>query len=146
MDDAVRERVFHLVVLHTGVLRERLTPGTTLVRNLGMEGDVAAGFFAEFSKEFGVPLAPADWSGYFVVRRLGCGTALLVFVPAAILAWLLKTTVGAPFWMGAAIGILLTLLGLLVWSKNQPRRPEISIQDLIDCAMAREWKKEAAPR
>jgi Protein of unknown function (DUF1493) len=141
MEDAVRERVFALVASHTNVLRKNLTPETTLARNLGMELDVAEAFFKEFSKEFGVPLVSTDWHGYFYSPGVGCGTGLLFFVPAAILSWLLKALGGVTFWLGGTIGLALTLLVLHLRAQRRAR-PQISIQDLVDSANAREWKKQ----
>ena len=140
MDEEVRDRVFNLLVLHVGVVREKLTPETTLAGDLGMELDVAEGFFADFSKEFGVPLVPADWEGYLTTDAVGIGTAIVVFGPTLLLAWLLnKIAASIPFWFDSVIGLACTLTALYLWRKYRPL-PRISIQDLIDSANAREWK------
>lgn len=145
MRSEIPERVLALVSDGTGVNLEKLQPGTTLSRDLGMEGDDAVEFFEKFGREFAVDLTDLDrdWKFYFSPEGVPLTTTLLVVIPAVALAVFLERFL--PYLHGmVALGIsgLLWLAVLVRWSKwRYKNSPQISIADLIDSASSGKWTK-----
>jgi hypothetical protein len=144
MNDSLEDRVYALVEGELGVKRETLTPNSTLSHDLGMEGDDAVEFFERFAKEFNVDTRQLgeDWHAYFSPEGAGLGTLLCVFVPPGVFAAVLSLVFPSlPLWLWGITGIVGWLAAIYYWQKTHPG-PQISVQDLVECARAGIWKKE----
>jgi acyl carrier protein len=147
MNDSIEERVYALVAKERGVKREKLTPNSTLSHDLGMEGDDAVEFFEKFAKEFSVDLKRLgeDWKAYFSAEGMGLGGLLLLVVPSALCAVILGLAFASlPAWLCGTIGIVSWMAAIYYWQKMHPG-PQISIQDLIECARVGVWAKDLPP-
>jgi hypothetical protein len=146
MYDSIQDRVYALVAEERGVRREKLHPLTTLSHDLGMEGDDAVEFFRDFGEKFAVDLKQLDqdWHCYFGPEGVGFGGILFVLFPTLILAFLLGLAVSnLSFMWAVSISFVLWMGAVYCWQRFRPSRdPEISIQDLVDCAKAGRWTKE----
>jgi Protein of unknown function (DUF1493) len=149
MNASLEDRVYRLVAEDLGIKREKLTAASTLSHDLGVEGDDAVEFFERFAKEFSVDLNElgGDWDAYFSAEGAGLGTALFVLVPSILFATILGLAFPSlPFWLPGIIGFTSWMAAVYFWQKIHPRRhPQISIQDLVNCANAGNWTK-ALPR
>jgi hypothetical protein len=139
-------RILALVSWTTGVKSEKLQLGTTLSRDLGMEGDDAVEFFEKFGADFAVDLTDLfrDWKFYFSSEGVPLTTALLVVIPAVVLALFLERFF--PYLQGmVAFGIsaLLWLAALVQWSRwrYKNRTAQIAIEDLVQSASSGKWTK-----
>ena len=149
MEASLPERVLAFVSEQTGVKGEELRPETTLSQDLGVEGDDAVEFFEKFRTKFAVDLRELgrDWSFYFCPEGLPISTALIVFVPAIPIALaLIKIFPRVPdgLWFIAAFVFWMSLV--VFWGNWRERnaivkRPQVTVQDLIDCAHSGIWTK-----
>ena len=125
--------------------REKLTPFTMLSHDLGMEGDDAVEFFENFGKKFAVDLRPLDrdWHLYFGQEGGGLKLALFVIVPTLLFTYLVRFIIpSVPVWLAASVGVAGWMGAVYCWQRFRgPRDPQISIQDLVDCANTRKWTK-----
>jgi len=145
MGSVIPDRVYALVAEDRGVNRSTLTPGTTLSYDLGLEGDDAVEFFENFGKEFSVDLEQLreDWNRYFSAE----GLSPVAFIPGAIVSVLLaKLFPRVTEWLSLLLGFVLgTILFFgALWLFRKKHEPQITIQDLIDCAEAGKWTKALA--
>jgi acyl carrier protein len=145
MSSVIADRVYALVAEDRGVKRSKLTPDTTLSYDLGLEGDDAVEFFQNFRQEFSVDLErlEADWDRYFSAE----GFSPVAFIPGVIGAVLLAQLFRhVPEWLSLFLGFVLgtvIFFGVL-WLFRKKHEPQITIQDLIDCAEAGKWTKALA--
>jgi Protein of unknown function (DUF1493) len=91
------------------VQREKLTPGTTLSHDLGMEGDDAVEFFEDFAAKFTVDLRllGENWNYYFDPEGLGLVGSLLVVVPTLAIGYVIRLILPmVAFWMSASLAFV----------------------------------------
>jgi len=141
MTNSVEDRTYALLAKERGVDRSRLRPGTTLSHDLGLEGDDAKEFFESFEEEFStdLKLLREDWNHYFAAE----GVSLLAVIPGVIASVLfLGFFRQLPSWLSVLLGFLLGFVLLFVYIRLFGKKsPQLSVQDLIDCAHARKWTK-----
>ena len=145
MHDSIADHVYTVLVEHTGASVKKLNPATTLSRDLGIEGDDAIEFFEAFRNAFCVDLArlDQDWHCYFGSEGVGFLTIIIVLAPPFVLAYgMQKLFSGWPFWppLIAAVIVWVAVMSVrqrFVWKS----RPQISVQDLVDCAKVGRWTK-----
>jgi hypothetical protein len=147
MEASLQERVLAFVSEQTGVKGEKIRLETTLSRDLGIEGDDAVEFFEKFRTKFAVDLQELgrDWSFYFCPEGLPISTALIVFVPAIPIALvLIQIFPRVPDWLWfiAALVFWVSLVGFWEnWRERKAKHPQVTVQDLIDCAHSGVWTK-----
>ena len=145
--ESIEDRVFAFVARELSEPRETFALSTTLLDDLGMDGDDAVEFFQHFAKDFSVDvrMLGADWHYYFGPEGLPPRIGLLIVVPGSIVSILLiRVFPRLPDWMCFLFGFFLWI-GLLVgWRYFRPKEtgPQITLQDLIDCAKVRVWTKK----
>jgi len=107
---------------------------------------VAFGGGQKFGADFAVDLTDLfrDWKFYFSSEGVPLKTALLVVIPAVVLALFLERFF--PYLQGmVAFGIsaLLWLAALVQWSRwrYKNRRAQIAIEDLVQSASSGKWTK-----
>jgi hypothetical protein len=147
MKDLIEKRVFSFVAEKTGVKREHLSAATALSRDIGMEGDDAVEFFEAFGREFAVDLKllHQNWSCYFGPEGMTVGAALQIVIPAGILGVVfIKIFPRLPDWLSFLGAFVLWMVCLFCWGKWRGERgtPQITIQDLIECAKVGKWANE----
>jgi len=144
VSSAIENRICTLVSEQNGANRKKLSLDSTLSHDLGIEGDDAVELFQRFSDEFKVDLTQleVDWHHYFAQEGLGPGTFLVASVPPLLAAFYCNLKFPRLGWLTIVLMSVLWWLILYSWIRLQgPRSPQISIQDLIDCAKARKWTK-----
>lgn len=143
--ERVEDRVYALVAEERGIAVDKLTPNSMLSHDLGLDGDDAAEFFETFADEFGVDLAylEADWHHYFSPEGVGLGTFLIGGAPPLSFALFLNIKFPKfPLWLAMILLAVLWWQVLYLWTRvHGAQGPQISIQDLIDCAKAGRWTK-----
>jgi hypothetical protein len=147
MPDVVEERVFALISDFHGVKRSKMFLHSTLSHDLGMEGDDAVEFFQEFQKEFAVDLRTLweDWYCYFTREGMPLATGLSIFVPTVMVGFLLNRLLPQiPVWLCCALGFVLSIFAMFCWGRfvGKAPEPQITVQDLVDCAHAGKWNKQ----
>jgi acyl carrier protein len=146
MNDAIEDRVYALVADELGVKREKVSPNSKLSHDLGMEGDDAVEFFEKFSKEFSVDLKQLgeDWHAYFSPEGAGLRTILCILVPSGVLTAALHFAFSnLSIWLCGIVGFGCWIAAIAYWQKTHPDRyPQISVQELIDCASTGVWTKD----
>ncbi len=144
--ESIEDRVFAFVARELSEPREKLALSTTLLDDLGMDDDDAVEFFQHFAKEFSVDvrMLGTDWHYYIGPEGFPLRIGLLIVVPGSIISILLiKVFPRLPDWMCFLFGFFLWI-GLLVgWRYSRRKKagpgPQITVQDLIDCAKVRVW-------
>jgi hypothetical protein len=148
--DSLEERVYSLVAEERGMPREELSAGKTLSYDLGMEGDDAVEFFENFERQFNVDLTNLwlNWNRYFAPEGVAPQTALVVLGPGALIG----LGLGQAFprlstWLCFGFGMVLWVVPFYYFVHRRSRDfPQISVQDLIDCAKAGHWSKLPPPK
>ena len=141
MSTAIEDRVYALLVKELGVKRSKLTPSTTLSRDLGLEGDDAVEFLKNFEKEFSadLKLLRENWNSYFSSESV----SPVAYIPCVIATILFAIVFPqSPPWLSVLLGLLLGFAVLLGWIRVFGKNgPLITVQDLIDCATQGKWTK-----
>jgi acyl carrier protein len=147
MQDTITSRVIALLADETGVKPEKISLTSALNENLGMEGDDAVEFFQRFQKEFALDLRLLwdDWDYYFLLEGLPVRTSIFLTLPVVLAAVLLdKFLPHIPFGLSLVFGFIFWFTALLAWERyfRKPSEPQITVQDLIDCAKTGVWSKK----
>lgn len=128
MDEALAERVIGFLADSWRLRRDRLRAETRLDEDLGMTGDDAADFLADFAREFEVDLA-----GIVFHRHFGPECGPMLFVPR----WLEEEMRGLGDYP-VTVGHLIDVAEAKRWS-CPPRRGEGTWPDLPASGM---WDRE----
>jgi acyl carrier protein len=140
--DMLEERVQGFTARHLGVKRDKLSTGTRLNQDLGMDGDDAVEFFRAFGAEFKVNLDDlyGRWNQHFGPDGGPSFGFLIIIVLCITAGFLLRDVFGLfPAW---AWGIGLTVLVILahqLWFAR--KKLPITVGDLIDSARSGRWGK-----
>jgi Protein of unknown function (DUF1493) len=149
MEASLQERVFAFVSEQTGVKQEKLRLETTLSRDLGVEGDDAVELFEEFRTRFAVDLQELwrDWSFYFGPEGLPLSASIIIFIPAVLIGLALtRMFPRVPEWLWFITAFVSWMFLLVLWGNWRERnvkikRPQVSVQDLVDCVHSGAWTK-----
>ena len=144
--DALEEQVRHLVSEMAGVSIEKVTLGTRLGHDLGMDGMDAVEFFHAYEKQSQVNLSTlwTEWSKFFGPESWDLSGTLLLAVAVAIagaLSFLVENIIGVRLsgWLVIAAMFVLAFFTLFLRSRLFPLR-EISVADLIQAARQGVWR------
>jgi hypothetical protein len=149
MEASLQERVLAFVSEQTGVKPEKIRPATTLSHDLGIEGDDAVEFFEKFHTKFAVDLQELgrDWSFYFCPEGVPISGVLVVIIPMALIALVLVEMLPrVPEWLCSIAALVFWMFLIGFWGNWRERsaktkRPQVAVQDLIDCAHSGVWMK-----
>lgn len=140
--DMLEDRVRGFTARHLGVKQEKLSTGTRLNRDLGMDGDDAVEFFKDFGTEFKVNLDDlyAMWDQHFGPEG-GPSFGLLVITVLCITAgfWLRDLFGLAPAWAWGIGLISLVILAYQLWFAR--KMLPITVGDLVNSARSGRWGK-----
>jgi acyl carrier protein len=87
MYDPEDEAVIDFVCERRGVSREQVTADTSLLWDLGLDGDEAIEFLEEYSERFKVDVSHFEFAKFFDSEGEGCNPFLL---PYGIYLWLTR--------------------------------------------------------
>ena len=149
MDASLQERVLAFVSEQTGAKREKIHLETTLSGDLGVEGDDAVEFFEEFRTKFAVDLQELgrDWSFYFGPEGLPLSASIIIIIPPVLIGLALtRMFPRVPEWLWFITAFVSWMFLLVLWGNWRERnalvkRPQVMVQDLIDCAHSGVWMK-----
>ena len=146
--DPLELRVLAFAARQCGITVEKVDLLSRLREDLGLDGDDAAEFFDAFIKEFGVnldALRGKRWRRHFRSEghpagptRVAIFILLTLFLTAAIVAGYLGWT-----WLWLLVFAAIWLFAFRAWplSLLWPDKVPITLQDLVDAAMAGRWVK-----
>ena len=140
----IEERVFEFVASETGVRRRKLKLSTRLREDIRMDGDDAVEFFQAFATMFDADLSPLwnNWNGHFGPEAASRWPSIRALIAAVLVAVLGGSAIpGIPMWAlpAAAFVMWFGLSRLQIAGGADPDMKPITIQDLVDAAMARRW-------
>ncbi len=141
--DRIEERVMRFTAQHWPVRKNRkLTTGTRLAQDLGMDGDDAVEFFDAFRQEFGVDLADLDvhWNQHFAPEGSPSFGVMVVICVCITAGFWVRDAIGMlPAW---AWGLALIAIAALIHRRltNDNMIP-VTIEDLIESARSGRWNK-----
>ncbi len=150
--DPLEERVLAFAARQCGIAVGKVDLLSRLVEDLGLDGAHAQEFFAAFGREFEVNLDALRgdrWKRHFRPEGLPAGPSLFavfillaLFLTASILGGYLGLT-----WLWFLVFVALWLFGSRAWplSRLAPDTVPITVQDLVDAAMAGRWVKPFYP-
>ncbi len=140
--DILEDRVQGFTAQHLGVKRNKLSTGTRLNQDLGVDGEDAAEFFKDFSTEFRVNLDDlyTRWDEHFGPEG-GPPFVFLVIVVLCIIAgfWLRDLFGLLPAWAWSIALIFGVILVHRFWFAKDLL--PITVGDLIDSARSGHWSK-----
>lgn len=146
--DPLEERVLAFTARQCGIAVGKVDLMSRLVEDLGLDGDDAQEFFAAFGEEFEVnldALRGERWKRHFRPEGFSAAPTLVaiflllaLFLTASILGGFLSWT-----WLWLLVFVAIWLFGSKVWplSLLWPDTIPITVQDLVDAAMAGRWVK-----
>ena len=140
----LEQRIIAFTADEIGMSREEVRLDSRLLHDLGMDGDDAIEFFEKFSETFHVELDVLgnNWERHFGPEGLHPAyIAFIAFVGVAVgIAGLLHEAVQiVPIWAWC-----IPLVPAAIWSCVKtvgvdPRIMPITVQDLVDAAIAGKW-------
>lgn len=141
--DLVEERVIRFTAQHWPVRKgQKLTSGTRLAQDLGMDGDDAIEFFEKFAAEFKVDLHDlrVHWNQHFAPEgslSLGAMVAIVLCITAGF--WLRDRVDILPAW---AWGIsLIAIVGLIHYWLTKDKMSPVTLGDLAESVRLGRWSK-----
>ncbi|MGD0579959.1 MAG: hypothetical protein ABSC08_13635 [Bryobacteraceae bacterium] len=135
-----------------GVAVEKVDLFSRLVEDLGLKNEEAARFFDAFATEFDINLQALRgerWQRHFRPEGFSAAPTLVavflllaLFLTASILGGYLGWT-----WLWLLVFVAIWMFGYKVWplSLLWPDTIPITVQDLVDAAMAGRWVKPLHP-
>jgi hypothetical protein len=150
--DPLEERVLAFAARQCGMAVGKVDLMSRLVEDLGLDGDHAHEFFVAFGREFEVnldALRGERWKSHFRPPDFSTGPApaaiflmLTLFLSASIFAGFLSWT-----WLWLLVFVAIWLFGSRAWplSLLWPDTIPITVQDLVDAAVAGQWVKPLHP-
>jgi hypothetical protein len=148
----LEERVLAFAARQCGIAVGQVDLMSRLVEDLGLDGTHAQEFFVAFGREFEVNLGALRgerWKRHFRPPDLSTGPApaavflmLTLFLSASILAGFLSWA-----WLWLLVFVAIWLFGSRAWplSLLWPDTIPITVQDLVDAAVAGRWVKPLHP-
>ena len=137
-------RILDFVAEELVVNRKKLKLSSAIVQDLRVDGDDAMEFFEAFQKEFRVDLQPlwVSWNRYLHPERPGRKwQVVMVFVACLALCVIVHNFIGVLPWWTWALAILAVSMFMILPLFVGPALPPITLQDLVDAAMAGRWVK-----
>jgi acyl carrier protein len=134
--------VIEFIAEQSGMKPDKLTASSRLLQDVGVDGDDAVEFFAEFEKRYVADLAPlyAHWGRHFGPEGFGTPMSFLVMLLLLIVPIVLIPLGVSPMWSGGA-----ELVGILIWFwplRQWPLKDNtiaITVADLVSAAETRRW-------
>ena len=150
--DPLEERVLAFAARQCDIAVGKVDLMSRLVEDLGLDGAYAQEFFVAFGREFEVNLDALRgdrWKRHFRPPDFSAGPApaavflmLTLFLSASIFAGFLSWT-----WLWLLVFVAIWLFGSRAWplSLLWPDTIPITVQDLVDAAVAGRWVKPLHP-
>lgn len=140
----LEERVFEFVATETGARRRKLKLSTRLCEDIRMDGDDAVEFFQAFAIIFDADLSSLwnNWDRHFGPEAASSWPTIRALIASVLVAILAGSAIpGIPMWalLAAAVAMWFGLPRLQIAGGDDPETQPITIQDLVDTAMARRW-------
>ena len=131
--EKLERKIVDLISYHSGYKKEKITPETGLLDDVGMDGDDSWEFFEDFSNKFNVDLGSMQYDRHFGPEGFTPLQGLLFFprVAGFLLVWIFS------FFFPKAKPILNRFTPLM-YPFSRDMEP-VTVQDLVDAAKAGKW-------
>lgn len=140
----IEDRVFEFVASETGVRRRKLKLATRLREDIRMDGDDAIEFFQAFAGVFDADLTVLwnNWDSHFGPEAASSWPTIRALIASVLVAILAGSAIpGIPMWalLATALAMWFGLSRLKIAGGGDHSMKTITIQNLVDAAMARRW-------
>jgi acyl carrier protein len=141
-DASIDHQLIGLISEQIGVPRGKITPSSRLLQDLGMDGDDAVEFFADFAERYGADLTPlyTHWDKHFGPEGLVGPTSFAVMLVLVALPFLALPFGVSPLWvMGAEfVALVLWMWPLRQWLIKDETVP-VTVEHLLITARTKRW-------